>query len=185
MRGATRAPVFRVIGETAFQSTLPMRGATTPGRRSSNRQGNFNPHSPCGERLSINSYSPPNARFQSTLPMRGATDERRYLHAVIAISIHTPHAGSDHILQVVVVGVFKFQSTLPMRGATRCRPRRYGPSCPFQSTLPMRGATWASSISRCRSLFQSTLPMRGATPDTVGGVISQEFQSTLPMRGAT
>ena len=55
-----------------FQSTLPMRGATTMTR-----------------------YSPSTKIFQSTLPMRGATEKEIDLLSGARISIHTPHAGSD------------------------------------------------------------------------------------------
>ena len=94
MRGATDdCHCGAAAGE--FQSTLPMRGATnkppppppelpisihTPHAGSDegvtafvDKAGNFNPHSPCGERR----YTVPvlglPKRFQSTLPMRGAT----------------------------------------------------------------------------------------------------------------
>ena len=64
-----------------FQSTLPVRGATYS--RNAKRTGprNFNPRSPCGERL----------------PAMTAT------RAAIMISIHAPRAGSDIDLAVNVV----------------------------------------------------------------------------------
>ena len=55
----------------------------------------FNPHSPCGERLCCHFISPPSGKFQSTLPMRGATNISFVTLICQAISIHTPHAGSD------------------------------------------------------------------------------------------
>ena len=80
--------------------------------------GDFNPHSPCGERLwglgrvmvsiliSIHtphagsdgvrlSYDKHMDEFQSTLPMRGATIILIDGAEKLSISIHTPHAGSD------------------------------------------------------------------------------------------
>ena len=56
----------------------------------------FNPRSPCGERL--DAFAIPSARpsFQSTLPMRGATF-LLVAPTIIKISIHAPHAGSDTI----------------------------------------------------------------------------------------
>ena len=106
--------------ESAFQSTLPMRGATLSVDSRRPDTGDFNPHSPCGERLSaartaasalsnFNPHSPcgerlavpqtvrrHHDRFQSTLPMRGATHLRKFISDTRKISIHTPHAGSDH-----------------------------------------------------------------------------------------
>ena len=58
--------------------------------------GDFNPHSPCGERR---------------LP-------ERYPVYWFQISIHTPLAGSDEIRKVKMLVLREFQSTLPLRGAT-------------------------------------------------------------------
>ena len=80
---------------------------------------NFNPHSPCGERL---------PRLNIIAPFH-------------PISIHTPLAGSDikSLKSLNVVAIF--QSTLPLRGATLSLSTRSACSI-FQSTLPLRGATW-------------------------------------------
>ncbi len=59
--------------DSRFQSTLPVRGATmTPTPRPSTPK-NFNPRSPCGERLTIQYIGNGRDAFQSTLPVRGAT----------------------------------------------------------------------------------------------------------------
>ena len=115
--GERRRHIYRGIRIPGFQSTLPMRGATTPrslpamtfvisihaphagsddrtSKNYSNRQ-NFNPRSPCGERLPAGFNIPPSQLFQSTLPMRGATISRVCLAVYTLISIHAPHAGSD------------------------------------------------------------------------------------------
>ena len=56
-----------------FQSTYPVRGATTvsPGRPSST--ANFNPRTPCGVRPLVCLYLMLAIAFQSTYPVRGAT----------------------------------------------------------------------------------------------------------------
>ena len=94
-----------------------MRGATGTATVTVDDSTDFNPHSPCGERLTrlpvilatiiFQSTLPmrgatPALRsavskllFQSTLPMRGATQADKLLLVSGAISIHTPHAGSD------------------------------------------------------------------------------------------
>lgn len=57
-------------------------------------------------------------KSQSMLPVRGAT---RVAHAAAlgaAISIHTPHKGSDMNANDTQTITFEFQSTLPARGAT-------------------------------------------------------------------
>ena len=102
-----------------FQSTLPMRGATGSPHGFRRYSPDFNPRSPCGERLmhhsialnalNFNPRSPCGERhykegqyaghniFQSTLPMRGATCRRPLSAAQRKISIHAPHAGSDTV----------------------------------------------------------------------------------------
>ena len=59
--------------KVAFQSTLPVWGATDDRRRQERRPVDFNPRSPCGERL----------------------DQTRSLACHILISIHAPRVGSD------------------------------------------------------------------------------------------
>ena len=111
MRGAT---VFANIGEqpVKFQSTRPMRGATTqlidssvtrPMRGattqlidSSTKTTNFNPRAPCGARLPYLLSAMRGSEFQSTRPMRGATTG----------------------LLDDLIDIDRFQSTRPMRGAT-------------------------------------------------------------------
>ena len=103
----------------AFQSTHPVRGATSRAAAKAVTQ----------------------AEFQSTHPVRGATRVSMGRHYyTIAISIHAPRAGCDHY-QAKGAGVWLiFQSTHPVRGATAMAghevvmPR-------FQSTHPVRGAT--------------------------------------------
>ena len=58
------------------------------------------------------------AQFQSTLPMRGVTELGDEYSRLKAISIHTPHAGSDEKADVRLGTSELFQSTLPMRGVT-------------------------------------------------------------------
>ena len=78
-----------------FQSTLPVWGATRGRYRRAGAGRNFNPRSPCGERLTCASNKKIPTPFQSTLPVWGATH---------------PYAGQ------ACRGVF--QSTLPVWGAT-------------------------------------------------------------------
>ena len=91
--GERHMPPFHIGVAELFQSTLPLRGATSPTRWNP-RQSNFNPHSPCGERLHR--------------PYRGRRQP---------ISIHTPLAGSD-VTDSLEPSPVQFQSTLPLRGAT-------------------------------------------------------------------
>ena len=102
-----------------FQSTLPVWGATLSGGACVDVAQNFNPRSPCGERLcrSISDamYS---SVFQSTLPVWGATNEPIFIRQEV-----------------------EFQSTLPVWGATLGKSHIYFHNL-FQSTLPVWGATY-------------------------------------------
>ena len=175
-----------VFSQLAFQSTLPLRGATGgssgPGRncpyfnprspygerRSSfglrTRRSYFNPRSPYGERPST---TPPNgsfSKFQSTLPLRGATRRKdcrcctpQYFNPRSPYGERPPDAPTPETAE-------EFQSTLPLRGATS-RSRRssalstnFNPRSPYGERLAV-----IASVIKCNR-FQSTLPLRGATP---------------------
>ena len=85
----------RSDGANEFQSTLPARGATTSSPASCCRRCHFNPRSPHGERLFINSRKSFASGFQSTLPARGATPTHDFQSCALHISIHAPRTGSD------------------------------------------------------------------------------------------
>ena len=61
--------------------------------------------------------------------------------AEMAISIHAPLAGRDHVRGVVMTSRPVFQSTRPSRGATRPIEVSLILALIFQSTRPSRGAT--------------------------------------------
>ena len=117
MRGATTR-ICDIRRVSRFQSTLPMRRATRPGRVE------------------------PNVSFISIHTPHAGSDARRAVKTVYnKISIHTPHAGSDYLGSEHQFGAGRFQSTLPMRGATARDQLAEHNLRQFQSTLPMRGAT--------------------------------------------
>ena len=172
-----------------FQSTLPVRGATSGAALLYLQSFYFNPRSPCGERhiqyadrppytLHFNPRSPCGERpyffvsferprtFQSTLPVRGATTERKLLIRSVSISIHAPRAGSDRMYldYTYMLKDFNPRSPCGERRGSAYLSQEMGE---FQSTLPVRGATqrrWEQAIEG--TVFQSTLPVRGATSIT-------------------
>ena len=79
----------------AFQSTHPLRGATS---------------------TLLLVLMP--ARFQSTHPLRGATDPASRRPWNDSISIHAPLAGCDRVIVETTRPDAQFQSTHPLRGAT-------------------------------------------------------------------
>ena len=104
-------------------------------------QANFNPRSPCGERLFNDCITLRIILFQSTLPVWGATALMLPPRGCIVISIHAPRVGSD-------VGL--------------CFPdppiRHFNPRSPCGERHPSFGMF----ILR-HTIFQSTLPVWGAT----------------------
>ena len=126
---------------SGFQSTLPVRGATSKEDKQK-METTISIHAPrAGSDLTGMSDPEKWIRFQSTLPVRGATSFSR-----------AAFAGSCY-----------FNPRSP------CGERHFaGLACPhkdrkFQSTLPVRGATVVVVIAVSTELFQSTLPVRGAT----------------------
>ena len=102
--GERRAVRFAARLTDSFQSTLPVRGATRPPKRTYQRDETISIHAP---RAGSDAYCRKALRlvggFQSTLPVRGATIRSRHI---------TPRS--------------RFQSTLPVRGATVHPPDRTG-----------------------------------------------------------
>ena len=92
------------MAKDLFQSTHPVRGATT----NTCRRGE------------------PSFQFQSTHPVRGATCAARPAAGGSDISIHAPREGCDPCEGLVVIALHEFQSTHPVRGATKVHhaPRR-------------------------------------------------------------
>ena len=109
MRGATSNETINEAVDAEFQSTLPMRGATSQSRPSLTAEG-----------------------FQSTLPMRGATGVLYRCWQSQRISIHAPHAGSD--------------AAKPARG--RIKPVYFNPRSPCgERRQRRRGRARVSDIS--------------------------------------
>ena len=124
-----------------FQSTLSLRRATIDRFAIHDRTNDFNPRSPCGERLEFLFYFGEGDVFQSTLSLRRATGtaedgksgvhhfnprspcgERRGLIGkateLTLISIHALLAESDVALDSQTLLFVAFQSTLSLRRAT-------------------------------------------------------------------
>ena len=168
-----------------FQSTRPMRGATSSELWRGCTSSNFNPRAPCGARPTWQSCGTFTTTFQSTRPMRGATvmhDVYTHLYQFQStrpmrgatpgnprtlypdeISIHAPHAGRDILRVVAWMYLFKFQSTRPMRGATSSSSPSATLSAHFNPRAPCGARRSFPLPSTSQKRFQSTRPMRGAT----------------------
>ena len=205
--GSDERVTVRLTHTSAFQSTLPARGATTRTGKNRNAPHYFNPRSPHGERhfiafklrrwIYFNPRSPHGERlrsaftvaslviFQSTLPARGATMWPPIWCGSRPISIHAPRMGSDARTCGSTRRHTSFQSTLPAWGATPDSPATI-PKPPFQSTLPAWGATRGRLSGSRRVPISIHAPRMGSDDGVLGySPIAFEFQSTLPAWGAT
>ena len=185
IRGAT-STTGGSESDVLFQSTRPIRGATTPTSTSSPGKTNFNPRAPYGARPSRAScWSSFRRPFQSTRPIRGATSwSIRQNSSPANFNPRAPY-GARLLMDYYTLADLKFQSTRPIRGATGSRPvsvaaRQISIHAPHTG----RDESW-SAASEAIFKFQSTRPIRGATADRPALLLRRPFQSTRPIRGAT
>ena len=80
-----------------FQSALPLRGATSHPCTSTARRSNFNPRSPCGERLPFRRIASRGINFNPRSPCGERPTDEVTKPRNIDISIRAPLAGSDRI----------------------------------------------------------------------------------------
>ena len=143
--------------EGAFQSTLPLRGAT--GKAGKEDSGD---------------------EFQSTLPLRGATGYDWQAGTTRKISIHAPLTGSDWCLLLSEGGI-TISIHAPLTGSDGLtiiggnNGQDFNPRSPYGE----RPATNAGICSGDK--FQSTLPLRGATPEaSASSAVSKYFNPRSP-----
>ena len=146
---------------SAFQSTLPARGATMS--------------------MSITIY-PPSISIHA--PRTGSDDERGGIAGEVDFNPRSPH-GERHTFRCWLLRLGIFQSTLPARGATRAAQHQQ--KCNLISIhAPRTGSDkWTAFMSPPRGYFNPRSP-HGERPvgESVTFTVTQ-FQSTLPARGAT
>ena len=95
----------------------------------------FNPRSPCGERLGMGLSTLTGAVFQSMLPVRGATHGHSHRQGLIHISIHAPRAGSDSGIVTEMLLILDFNPCSPCGerqtwAAHRPRHKDFNPCSP-------------------------------------------------------
>ena len=118
--------------------------------------------------------------------MRGVTKRNHVRGQCDRISIHTPHAGSDAVIKIIVKYFVGFQSTLPMRGVTRAWSLS-NPSKRISIHTPHAGSDDVT-VTVTDQMFAISIhtPHAGSDPCSLNTSHTQKpFQSTLPMRGVT
>ena len=137
--GVRLARPAAMTGCAGFQSTHPLRGATSSSTR---MRGT--------------------GTFQSTHPLRGATIPPSETVVRMAISIHAPLAGCDAARAPTSFRSSHFNPRTPC-GVRPGQPCAKLDLQGFQSTHPLRGATQTHAVVDLVQIFQSTHPLRGAT----------------------
>ena len=123
-----------------FQSTRPVRGATSRDGFGSWDTMRFNPRAPCGARRPYESAAVIVSSFQSTRPVRGATTLRECRRNRILVSIHAPRAGRDFRKADFAWGI-SVSIHAPRAGRDAPDVHSWELGARFQSTRPVRGAT--------------------------------------------
>ena len=180
------APLLHVgaVYHHEFQSTRPMRGATTLDdlRGSGSLVSIPAPHAGRDPRISRSGIS--RRQFQSTRPMRGATTQALNTHRGLVVSIHAPRVGRD---TPPLTGVSSFPSFNPRApcGARHLRDFDLDNIIQFQSTRPVWGATPLTDVSHTSSCFNPRAPCGARLAANVPQRACPTFQSPRPVWGAT
>ena len=151
----------QLLERMSISTHAPHAGSDPVFEKSIHADADFNPRSPCGERL-LN-------------PIFFVTAE--------GISTHAPHAGSDVPFRCSYHWYLLFQPTLPMRGATPCCR-----SCPrwrqFQPTLPMRGATVTDIEAALANTISTHAPHAGSDDLRSARVHERRISTHAPHAGS-
>ena len=152
----------KTVNEGEFQSTHPLRGAT-----------------------SIFSNRPRLRKISIHAPLAGCDTKSKITFSDdYHFNPRTP-CGVRHGCRACCGGGGLFQSTHPLRGATRVETIYLIPMI-FQSTHPLRGATTPFVVDNDSKAISIHAPLAGC--DTLvmhGRALLEIFQSTHPLRGAT
>ena len=120
--------------------------------------------------------------FLLTHPLRGATScFFRFVYHLV-ISTHTPLAGCNKDMTVVIVPIVLFLLTHPLRGATEKFMQIYLLTI-FLLTHPLRGATETKGKGNCAKSFLLTHPLRGATGGLLWLIIWIWISTHTPLAG--
>ena len=145
---------------TTFQSTRPLRGATTVRGRSVPVLRYFNPRAPCGARRSTLRRHHQRRRISIHAPLAGRDCRWSRWPDGWYISIHAPLAGRDTAGEFRERCDLEFQSTRPLRGATLDKiSADY--TREFQSTRPLRGATCTAPRAPFAPVISIHAPLAG------------------------
>ena len=142
IRGATSEPKRYQNQQSGFQSTRPIRGATRAGISIHKTGHNFNPRAPYGARPAVTTGLSWASRISIHAPHTGRDVCCLAADGLVSrISIHAPHTGRDGLHpEPQKPGQHNFNPRAPY-GARQALLSVNEDAYKFQSTRPIRGAT--------------------------------------------
>ena len=180
--GATLLPGSVMIF-LSFQSTLPVWGATTSCLTHSQPLYDFNPRSPCGERLEAYVQCGDWLPISIHAPRVGSDVTNPDSRLQLPISIHAPRVGSDSRLGVID-GSILISIHAPRVGSDHGFSRPGAVGGYFNPRSPCGERLLVATAFRSTSLFQSTLPVWGATSCSIGGSSDRMISIHAPRVGS-
>ena len=165
-----------------FQSTLPLRGATSA-QTISIRIPRFQSTLPLRGATSFHGRPVVGLQFQSTLPLRGATRFVQKIGIVMLISIHAPLAGSD-VLRQFHPNHSAISIHAPLAGSDQDIADQDTNLEHFNPRSPCGERPAASVTPHVAWLFQSTLPLRGATESCRTSAFRETISIHAPLAGS-
>ena len=165
LRGATSDHPWRNLWAWVFQPTRPLRGATGV-RRVCIRTTLISTHAPLAGRDQETIFDlKMENQFQPTRPLRGATSPEDLQDAITNISTHAPLAGRDcWLCSPWSLGWRYFNPRAPCGARPVYDPSPLFWSYYISTHAPLAGRDGSAMVA-CHSLkvFQPTRPLRGAT----------------------
>ena len=146
----------------AFQSTLPLRGATSADRSNKTSSRDFNPRSPYGERPIFIAILYCHFNFNPRSPYGERPSADRNIIIFSGISIHAPLTGSDTIKRPIPMAP-GISIHAPLTGSDSGPQWRSEQLKDFNPRSPYGERPKAGDMDKDAAVFQSTLPLRGAT----------------------
>ena len=143
-----------------FQSTHPLRGATTLWVLPETAIVYFNPRTPCGVRLHPAAGDDGRAFISIHAPLAGCDCTANIADARPSYFNPRTPCGVRPSLALTLAVRMAFQSTHPLRGATDTEISPYLPAG-FQSTHPLRGATVSAPAARGSGPISIHAPLAG------------------------
>ena len=163
IRGATSKGISIAFDFNRFQSTRPIRGATWGHRIDISIIWDFNPRAPYGARQSVLYGIIEISNFNPRAPYGARLILYRVLCLRHPISIHAPHTGRDLTRLVLDTNRQNFNPRAPYGARLTQTGNSTGYPTNFNPRAPYGARPRAKQKQKTREQFQSTRPIRGAT----------------------